>query len=278
MLKINFKNPLVVFGILIVIFFGYWLIFGQSSNNFAPTNATINSNNQTNNNPASSGSLDWLTNASGTKFESYDSSSQNLTDLFSKNMSSDFVSKLDFSKATSSPQTFIDQLNSINNLNSDQIASFFKQNPLGLVDTFSDKDIKIINDNSDAAIKNYGQQYSIIFSQAGGILDNNQDKFAQILSDAIDNSKPQDLDQLILDLGTGFDKMKALEVPSNLADFHKKNLALFKNISIVLKAVRNGDSDPLAAYIATQDGIPKITQEINDVNTEFSKLSSKYKF
>src|SRR3989344_8074864 len=178
MTKLNFKSPIFAFGIIAVIFVGYWLIFGVGNGSDFGSSQPPAANRQENNLSLdnSPGSLQWVEIPESGKLPSESSLvAPNLTDLISKNIASEFVSKVDFSRASSSPQTLLDQIQSID-LKSGDLSEILGVNPLGLVKGISDSEIKISQDNSLEATRKYGQEYAIIFSQAGGTIASDPDK------------------------------------------------------------------------------------------------------
>lgn len=265
-----------VFALVTVIFVGYWAVSGisESSNSTPDNNGIVLQNNQGVGNapsitPVQSSNLQPVSSSA--------SSANNLTDQLSGNIASEFLSKVNFKAATSS-QSLVDQINSANSLDIKKITAQIQNNPLGLVSDINQSNLSISNDNSLQALQSYGQQYSILFSQAANSFISNPQQVAKILTDAVNNGNTQQLDQLISDFNTGYDKIIKLEVPSSVLLFHEKSLIFLKNSALVFEAIRNGDSDPIKAYIAVTDGATEIASESQELVVLYNSLVKKYNF
>lgn len=297
MLKINYKNPFFVFGVIVVLFFGSWLFLGSKKNlSFQENNSFFEEEKnsakpEVNFNAGKGSSLKWIEelNPNSSDLKSSDSdfrsstgnnNSLNLTDLVSQNLASEFLSKVDFSQIKKSPKNFTQQLQSIN-LNSFDVEKILKENPLGFVRDIKEIDetqLKIIQDNSSETIQKYGREYGLIFSQAGGSLANDLDKFSDLLLNPESPQNSSQLKQIISDLKQGEEKLKNLPVPSSLVSFHKRTLAFIKNFLVFLEAIVTGEDDPVRAYLAVKDGFSIISSDINYLDREFKRLSQRYNF
>jgi hypothetical protein len=271
-----------VFALIIVVFIGYWTISGTlgNPNSDANNNGIVLENGQPSNNmpyiiPVQPSSI---FSAQGSSLSAVPTTNTlNLTDQLSKSMTSEFLSEMDFKNVTNS-KSLVDQINSANSLDVGKLTAQLQQNPLGLVSIVNESDLLISNENSLQAVQSYGQQYSIIFSQAANSLISNPEQARQIFSNAVNNGNYQKLDQLISDFNSGYDKIIKLKTPSTLLLLHKKTLMFLKNSALVFEAIRNGQDDPIKAYVAVTYGATEITSESQEVTFLYNAISKKYNF
>lgn len=268
-----------VFALITVIFIGYWTISGTpGSSNLGAKNSGIILESGQSGNGTPSIIPTQTPSTSSTQNNSVNlSDTPNLTDQLSGNIASEFLSKVDFKKATSS-QGLIDQINSANSLDIGKLTSQLQQNPLGLVSNIKESNLSISNDNSLQALQSYGQQWSDIFSQSANSFISNPSQAGKIFSDAVNSGNTQELDQLISVFNTGYDKIIKLKVPSSILLFHEKSLIFLKNSALVFEAVRNGENDPIKAYIAVTDGATEITSESQELVALSNSIAKKYNF
>ncbi len=273
----NKENQIfAVFILITIIFVGYWLASGflgkSTVNSGAGSPITVS---------------DSSLNNSSTPYVSPVSSQQNstssanvgfynLTDQISNNVASQFLSKINLNNTTDS-KSLVDQINSANSsVDINKLMDQFKNNPLGLISSIATSSILTTSDNSSSSLQNYGQQYSIIFTQAANTFISDPQQISKILTDAVDNGNSQQLDQLISDFNSGYDKLIELEVPSSLVMFHEKSLIFLKNSAIIFEAIRDGNNDPIKAYIASTDGATEMTSESQELAILYDSIIKKY--
>jgi hypothetical protein len=268
-----------VFALIIVIFIGYWTMSGTLRNSGSVKN---NSSIVLENGSAVSNvpSIEFIQSSNTSSVQSgssYTASAFNLTDQLSGNIASEFLSKVNFKKATSS-QGLIDQINSASSLDIGKLTDQLQKNPLGLISSINESSLSIGNDNSLQVIQSYGQQWTTLFSQSANSFILNPDQAGKIFLDAVNNGNNQKLDQLISDFNTGYDKIIKLKVPSSLLLFHEKTLIFLKNSALVFEAIRNGQDDPIKAYVAVTDGATEITSESEELVVFSTSIAKKYNF
>lgn len=113
-------------------------------------------------------------------------------------------------------------------------------NPESVKPSINDKDIKISSDNSREAVSAYFK------------------KFQEILNSFSENNIKEDttLANALASIIFSYEKMissfYALEVPSEIASFHKEEISLLSAKLIVLKQLRGYEKDPLLTLLAVK--------------------------
>ncbi len=269
-----------VFILITIIFVVYWLMSGFLGNSLSSEGGspiTINNSAQ------DSSSAPYINSIQSSLSQSQQNSTStnivapsNLTDQISNSVASQFLSKINLTNSTSS-QSLVDQINSASSsVDVNKLMDQFKNNPLGMISSIATSSILITNNDDLQSIQNYGQQYSIIFTQAANTFISDPQQISKIVTDAVNNGNTQQLDQLISDFNSGYDKLIGLRVPSSLVMFHEKSLIFLKNSAIVFGAIRNGDNDPIKAYIASTDGATEITSESQELVVLYDSIIKQY--
>ncbi|MFA6136219.1 MAG: hypothetical protein WC705_02585 [Candidatus Paceibacterota bacterium] len=274
MQTLNFKNPFVIFGIIVIIFVGYWILGGLTPDkiiNLSKDSADVVKSN----NSQQLGDLSWVENPNDVAKDLSQTSLENLTSKLSENISSEFLSQVDFSQASSSPKNLIDQLNGAD-LNDPKTLSFLKNNPLGFLYSIPDKSIKISSDNSSQKAVEYIFSYTSIMSEVAGQKSQDPQDLLEEITSVIESQDQGEMSQMAFNLNKGFDRIIQLEVPSGLVELHKQNLMIFKNSAIVFGALAYKDNDPLKAYLAAMNGSDLIIKETDKADLLFKEASKKY--
>ena len=217
---------------------------GMMKNSLSPALSSDKSNATSSQNNISSGigdtSIKWVEKLGG-------GTPSNLTEKLSGNLTSEFMSNINFNKASSSK----DLLGSIdfNNLNAESLSKILKDNPLAFVSEVKDSEVKISSDNSEEAKNLYKKTYASIIKNNLTFLSDSK-KIETAIENSISGNNNKSIESMI----DGFDKahseLAGLSVPSSFVDFHKSNLKFVSNFSLVLETIANNQNDPLMTLLA----------------------------
>jgi len=114
-------------------------------------------------------------------------------------------------------------------------------------DPIQENQIKIINDNSQAAIQNYASQASAAFPDMTF-----KKSETEIFLDAIENNDFTGLDWELQTYQTAYENLKRLTVPADLLQIHKEQLNIISSLIKIFQAIKNINEDPLKANLALQ--------------------------
>jgi len=267
--------PFIAFVAIVVLFFGAWVFLGvrdsQPSSQASPHDASGGSLQDALSRVASQGATD-------TNVQNLIANTQtNLTEKLADNLSSQFLTTIGTTLPPSGIGGDFTALLESEDFNVDEVIESLSQNAPVFVANVSDKDIIVSQDQSPQAIRAYGQQYTIIVTQAGGFIGDDADKFADILSD-VEAGDVSDLSILADDIEEGIAGLQRLAVPLPLKEFHKMSLAMFINMFTVFDALVKGDEDPLRAYIAVKDVVPRIYTQLDEIDGLFKDVTKTYNF
>jgi len=118
---------------------------------------------------------------------------------------------------------------------------------------FQESQLKISDNNSPEAIKNYiGQMRDKI-----GMLDscqniNNLKSDIDFITEAINTKNFEQVNCQVLSYFQGYQTIKEITVPLSWLNFHKKALTIFWNLSKVYQAMPKFENDPLKGLIALE--------------------------
>lgn len=268
-------TPFVAFVTIVVLFFGAWVFLGAWQPETSPVHTQTTSQS-----PSLQEALSRVSGQDTTDVHVsslIEKTQSNLTQELAGDLSSQFLTTIGTTPPPSGIggdfTTFLES----QDFDVDAIVESLSQNAPVFVASVPDEDIIISQDQSPQAIRAYGQQFMIIVTQAGGFVGDDADKFVEILSDA-EAGDVSDLSILARDLEEGISKLQALAVPSPLKEFHKKSLALFLNMFTVFDAIVKGEDDPLRAYVAVSDIVPRIYTQLDEVDVLFTKTAQTYGF
>ncbi len=147
--------------------------------------------------------------------------------------------------------------------NSDAVTSAINQSMEQNIQfpVFSEKDIRIINDNSAAAQTAY-------LESLGKISEENFNGFKtpmpSILDEFFNKNNPTKLSKYVAIAENQITDLLALKVPQRFSAWHLQNLNLWNKKVVIYKAILGMDADPLKAIIAMK--------QVNDALQENSNL------
>lgn len=190
----------------------------------------------------------------------------NLTNLLAQNLSQNILETNNgFSQGTST----------IKLPSSDSIGAALAQSATQNLQfpIFSDKDIRIGADNSEAAqlayIKALGEMSKKNFAGFNTSI-------ITILNNFLEQSNSDALAKYVGIAGRQVNDLLALKVPQQLSAWHLQNLNLWKKKLVVYSAMLDLNSDPLKTIVAFKE-IPKLVQETLDLDSviqqKFTKLT-----
>lgn len=267
------QAPFIVFAIIVVMFFGAWVFLSASQGSFSSPQ-TASNNPKTNLQDILSRTAQTQTTATSVQ-DLVQSTQINLTDKLAGNLSSDFITTMGSDVPPSGIGGDITSFVDSQNFDIDQVAASLSQDAPLFVTSVPDADIIVSQDQSPQAIRTYTQQYTVIMTQAGGLIGEDAGVFLDILSRA-DAGDTSQLATLANDIHIGITQLQQLSVPTVLKDFHKQSLAVFLNVYTVLDAIVKSEQDPLRAYVAVKDIAPHIPDQVDTVTALFSKISKAY--
>ncbi len=182
----------------------------------------------------------------------------NLTQVFSKTIGSQVKDPSQITQASlSNPLSMIDKTSG------QSILVFIsKLNPQLPI-----SEIKTINDNSFLAIQKYINDIEKAIPQ------NPHKEIAEddLLAESITTENFEKIDDYIEYYETAINNMKKISVPSDFAEFHKREIELFMATQKVYESIKEVNSDPLKTVLALQEN-EKIRQEASRLITEFVNL------
>lgn len=263
------KKIFIIFGVIVAMFFVSWFVFGIVD--FSSQKITSKQNKEFG--PITANNALILNNQNITPSDS--DPRINITEEIGNDISKDFISKLNLS-TVSTTDDLVKEINK-NGLDSSKMEEFLNKNRLQLYDDSQITGVNEDKDNSDAKAQAYAQKYSVIMSQGIGYIMYDATKFSGAIQNFIEQGKEDDLDRIINDLKIAENQLTGVIVPTEIIDFHKKNVAYLRNFIIILEAIKTGERDPLRAYLAITQGKDKIIKQADDINALFKILSSKYK-
>jgi hypothetical protein len=268
------KLILAVFAACIVIFFGYW-IFESDSGRFSSDLLTSN-NQQGSNSGQTSGSggiptqFQYLTDSSS----STQPQGKNLTQSFAADMSSDFIAHSQ-SSDTSSVSDYLKGVGNSSQLNQ-KLSSLSKESTSAFIQSYPLAQLNIISKASAKDIETYWRSYNNAFKDQIFEFTSQPSLLETVLNKAVQEGDFLQLNRMIAGYQTTLEQIKTMPVPSDLVDFHSKNIAFLNNYIVMLKSFENVKSDPLRAYYVTQNGFPIIQQQSDDISNIYQSLEVRY--
>lgn len=128
---------------------------------------------------------------------------------------------------------------------------------------FSEKDIKISEDNSVEAQGNYLNLFGAIIQKNFG---NFKTPITDIIDRAIEKQKTDDLEKYLNIASNQINDLLALETPSRWKEFHLQNLNLWQKKLTVYTAILNYKDDPLKGVIALKQ-VENLIDESENIQT-----------
>jgi len=133
-----------------------------------------------------------------------------------------------------------------------QIADALKKASAGFLSEFITdfKEVKVLDDTSPAAIKNYLGQLREKIGQLDSCQDVNDFKNdTDIITEAISTKNFKQVNCQSLSYSAGYQVIKEIAVPSNWLNFHQEALSIFWNFSKIYQNLPKFESDPLKGLI-----------------------------
>lgn len=187
-------------------------------------------------------SIKWIENlASGSSL------GENITNQASEDLSSKFISNINFDKASSAKE-LLDSID-FNNLNSGSLEKIVGENALAFISEIKDSEIKISQDNSSQSLSKYKKDYDSAMEGIFSFLEKSKN-IESSLSEVVEKDKTSKIDSALDIMKKGEKDLKNILVPSSLSDFHKKTLIFVGNFEIIFQSFRSYKEDPLKAFLA----------------------------
>ena len=112
------------------------------------------------------------------------------------------------------------------------------------------KEVKVLDDNSPEAIKNYLGQLREKIGQLDSCQDVNDFKNdTDIITEAISTKNFKQVNCQYLSYSAGYQIIKGIAVPSEWLNFHQEALSIFWDFSKIYKNLPKFESDPLKGLI-----------------------------
>jgi len=274
----------VFFVALVVFFFTYWattsLISSKTalelnSNQEVSDYKTLGQDNQKKADPVSSVKFNLVDKSSGINISA--NSSDNLTQLVSNNISSEFIAK-----SKESPDKLPSEiLNGVdaNSLISKKLSDVLEQSTVLLVEDIPNSNLNIINDTSSESVQKYIQQYMSAISRLDGFFiftGGSTSYINKVMDDAFRNNDYVGLDRELVNNASVVKTLESMQVPLPAVGFHKQSLMFLKILSVFLSSMKNIYTDPLKAYLVMDKGMSIIEQQGESAIKAFQQLKIKY--
>ena len=98
---------------------------------------------------------------------------------------------------------------------------------------------------------------------------------ADLIQNDVDNQDASNLQPLINMYAKNIANIKAIEVPQDLVDIHKQQIAIFELVKKILESVRDFQSDPASASAAV-DTYAKVNGMLRDMSEKLASKIEKY--
>lgn len=115
--------------------------------------------------------------------------------------------------------------------------------------TVSLSELRVINDSSDRAIKNYFNALASVYEKYIFPLGKDDLQLFQEILDSQDITRFTELDAHIKAADASIIQLKQTQAPRILASFHKKEIEILLKTRLELFVLRNTDNDPLATLL-----------------------------
>ena len=258
--KQNYKKPLLILSALLV---GAGIIFVALKGD-ALTGSKLALNNDWQSSLEVIPALDATTTLAvqrGLKAAENVSAGQALTttDLFSRKL---FASYVAVKKGMATGTALTD----------DQVAGIADElvkNMIAATTTYSLKDVKIINDNSDTAAAAYSKSVAKILSNFAAL----KTQEASIISDALNTGDQKKVASLV-DIIATYKKLEsdllAVKTPTNIAPLHLRLVQGYAMMRVAITMMHDSFSDPVAILVAFsqyKNGMQTITKVASEYST-----------
>jgi hypothetical protein len=268
------KIILAIFSACIVIFFGYWIFWGNSSNSSGGSPLAQSTNSSETGLSAQQSNIPSQFQYLAEGASSTPTQSLNITQSFATNMSSDFITHSQ-SASTSSVSDYLKGVGSSPQLNQ-TLSDLSKTSMDGFIQSYPISQIKIISNATPQDIEAYWKAYNNAFKDEIFKFSSQPSTLETELSNAVEGNDPTQLVQMILEYQTILESMKTIAVPTDLVDFQSKNISFLNNYILFLGSFEKVNSDPLRAYYISQNGFPIIQQQADDIATIYKSLKVRY--
>lgn len=129
--------------------------------------------------------------------------------------------------------------------------------------TVSLSELRVINDSSEQAIKNYFNALAAVYEKYIFPLQKDDIVLFQEILDSQDITRFEELDVYLQAIDRAVPELKKISVPQIRAEFHKKEIEYILKSRAQIAVMRNTDNDPLAAMIAIPRRI-ELKKEISE--------------
>lgn len=148
-----------------------------------------------------------------------------------------------------------------------QIANETLQSP-AQQNYFTEKDVKVTQDNSEAALAKYGRDMTDAASVFSGITRSPLEIFADVLQ-RDDFSSLNKLDPYLAGYDKMLDRLAKIQTPPQLISFHASYINLVARQKDAVRKIRGAEKDIVAAIIGAQD----FAANFNEVQTLMANAS-----
>ena len=119
-------------------------------------------------------------------------------------------------------------------------------------EAIDEKELKISNDNSPRAIKDYAKQINEAFTRQFSIKPTNKETEAQLFLDFFEKNDPTQLNKMLQDYQNAYQKAKKVFIPSDFLTLHKKLLNAISSTIKIYQSILATESDPLKSTLALE--------------------------
>lgn len=194
------------------------------------------------------------------------SAGDNLTETLANSFSQDvFNANSDIAQGEKNPSVALPNPNAVTsaiNQSMEQSIQF---------PVFSEKDLRIINDDSSAAQTAYLESLGKISEENFGSF---KTPMPSILDEFFNKNNPAKLSKYIAVAESQITDILALKVPQRFSAWHLQNLNLWNKKTVVYKAILGIDVDPLKAIIAMKQ-VNDTLQENNNLQKIINSLATQ---
>lgn len=269
------KNVIILFVIIVVVFLVYWIFSNGVASIFnsfyaSKSGGTVSVSSNGAGAAGGGGVAGFALNgdqATGT------ASSTNATQKVEQSMLGvfgTFMNGANPQSGTPLSTSSLEQL-ALNNGAKLNVDSLMNSDVINLASPIPSGDIRVIADNSSAALSAYSNRYFEITARIAPAL-SSPTTFENDLLAAVTNGDQSQISPTIDLLNGMYKDLSATPVPSKLLSLHRETLVMFRNFSNVLSVIANAQSDPLRAYWAASNSFPTVMQELGQAASDSARL------